>query len=41
MDIEDMDDAAFSLPDIDSETTSDSSPGHGSFYFSDSDEGGI
>ncbi|RXW12933.1 hypothetical protein EST38_g12921 [Candolleomyces aberdarensis] len=38
MDIEDMDDAALSLPEIDSETTSNSSPGHGSFYFSDSEE---
>ncbi|KAJ2919968.1 hypothetical protein MD484_g492, partial [Candolleomyces efflorescens] len=38
MDIEDIDDSALSLPEIDSETTSDSSPGHGSFYFSDSEE---
>lgn len=33
-----VDDADVSLPEIDSETTSESSPGHGSIYFSDSEE---
>ena len=39
MEMEDVvDDSGLSLPEIDSETTSDSTPGHGSIYFSDSEE---
>ncbi|KAG2016398.1 hypothetical protein CC2G_009567 [Coprinopsis cinerea AmutBmut pab1-1] len=35
------DDAEMSLPEMDSETTSESTPGHGSTYFSDSEEEGV
>ncbi|TFK22233.1 hypothetical protein FA15DRAFT_671784 [Coprinopsis marcescibilis] len=34
-----VEDAEMSLPEMDSETTSESTPGHGSVYFSDSESG--